>query len=212
MTHALRYQGAAMLLLAAALAACTQPAAVAPKIAVAAAPPPAPPPERLDLPRHAGGLTWQAAGGGPLPGGGDMQEFVPAGETIADWTQMITTLTLPAGQDPQARLTSILNGLRGACRSYRVVQSAARDVPYHTANLLVRCDQPDETAFGDPNILLRRHEVIWAKTIQGRGENFVVWRAWHGDAITHDSVLASGAVRQEWQDWVDQVGLVGGAS
>jgi len=207
-----RYSRAAGLLAVVALGGCVKPVAPTLSNHAAAQPAPAPvPQEYLDLPSHPGGLHWQAAGGGALAGGGDMQEYVPAGETIADWTQMITAMTLPAGQDPRARLAAILNGLHGACASYRVVQSAARDVPYRTADFLVRCDQPDDAAFPDNNVLLRRHEVIWAKTIQGRSDNYVVIRSWHGDQIPQDSVLVSATARREWQDWVDQVGLANGA-
>jgi hypothetical protein len=201
------YSRIAGLVVVAALGGCAKPVVPIPNTHAAATPVPH---EHLDLPIHPGGLQWQAVGGGPLAGGGDMREYVPAGETIADWTQMITALTLPAGQDPRARLAAILNGLRGACASYRVMHSAAHDVPYRSADFLVRCDQPDDAAFPDNNVLLRRHEVIWAKTIQGRSDNYLVWRAWHGDSIPRDSVLASGSVRHEWQDWVDQVGLATG--
>jgi hypothetical protein len=204
----------ASLLLAATLAACAEPYWAPPQTNAAAAPAPAPPTppaapptEHLDLALHAGDLTWQSGGAGDLPGGGTMQEYVPGGETIADWTQMITVLTLPPTQSPDARLTAILNGLRAACKSYRVVQSATQPAPNPSTNLLARCDQPDETAFNDANILLLKHEVIWAKTIQGHAGNYVVWRAWHGNAIAVDSVLGSRSARQEWQDWVDQVVL-----
>lgn len=202
---------AALLLLAAATSGCVKPVPPAPAPApqVEAVPAiPAPPAERLDLPLHAGGVTWQPVGGGALPGGGDMQEYVPAGQTIADWSEMITTLTLPEAQDPSVRLTAIVDGLRGACKSYRVIKTAVQDEPYPSRTLLARCDQPKDTA--DPNILQLKHEVIWAKTLQGKSQNYVVWRAWHGDKVSADSVLTSGATRQEWQDWVDQISLVRG--
>jgi hypothetical protein len=211
MMNHLRICRAAVPPLALALSGCVQPVVQSLPLHVAApaagpiAGSPALATERLDLALHAGGLAWQSVGTGPLPGGGEMQEYVPAGQTIADWSQMITTLTLPAAQDPAARLTAILDGLRGACRSYRVIQSATQETPYHSANLLARCDQPDEPAFTDPNVLLLKHEVIWAKTLEGHAGNYVVWRAWHGDKIDPDSVLASGTTRQEWQAWVDRV-------
>ncbi len=58
-----------------------------------------------------------------------------------------------------------------------------------------------------------KHEVVWAKTLEGQADNYVVLRAWHADAIPRDSVLRSADVRQQWQDWVDQVAVVpnGGA-
>ncbi len=202
---------AAAVLLTAAVAGCVPPAPPGAPVRTGVVPaPPAPPAERLDLPLHAGGVTWQPAGGGPLPGGGDMQEYVPAGQTIADWSEMITTLALPPEQDPSARLAAILDGLRGACKSYRVIKTSVQDAPYPSRNLLARCDQPNEAAFSDPNILLLKHEVIWAKTLEGRVQNYVVWRAWHADKVSPDSVLTSSATRQEWQDWVDQVSLAKG--
>jgi hypothetical protein len=204
----------AALLLAFTVAGCVKPVPPAAPLRTEAAPvppaSPALPAERLDLPLRAAGVTWQAVGGGSLPSGGDMQEYVPAGQTIADWSEMITTLTLPAGQDPSERLAAILDGLRGACKSYRVIKTSVQDGPYPSRSLLARCDQPDATAFSDPNILLLKHEVIWAKTLEGHAQNYVVWRAWHGDKVTADSVLTSAATRQQWQDWVDQVSLAQG--
>jgi len=205
---------AAALLLASTGAGCVKPVAPAVPLRAAVAPvtpAPAVAAERLDLPLRAGGMTWQAVGGGALPGGGDMQEYVPAGQTIADWSEMITTLTLPPGQDPSARLAAMLEGLRDACKSYRVIKAAVQDAPYPSRSLLARCDQPDDTAFSDPNILLLKHEVIWAKTLEGHAQNYVVWRAWHGDKVPADSVLTSVATRREWQDWLDQISLaIGG--
>jgi hypothetical protein len=199
----------ALLLAATCLGACDAP----PAPHAAAPPPPAPPSERLDLALHTDDVNWVSAGGGALPGGGDLQEYLPAGQTIADWTQMITVLTLPASQAPSARLNAILDGLRGACKTFRVIQSTPRDGATRSATLLARCDQPDETALNDANILLLKHEVVWAKTLEGQADNYVVLRAWHADAIPPDSVLRSADVRQQWQDWVDRVSVVpdGGA-
>jgi hypothetical protein len=208
MNHPATCARPAALLLAASLAACVQPPA--PALRVQAMSAPTPPAERLTLPLHPDDLDWASVGGGPLPGGGDMREYVPVGETIADWSQMITTLTLPASDDPAARLAAILGGLRGACRAYRVIQSATQETPYHSQTLLARCDHPDEAALADPNILLRKHEVIWAKTIQGRTQNYVVWRAWHDDTLPKDSVLSSATTRQQWQSWLNKVAIAGG--
>jgi len=204
----------ATLLLTASLAACVQPPAAPPQTQAAAAPTrPAPPPERLNLALKSDSQDWISAGDSALDGGGDMQEYVPAGQTVADWSQMITVLTLPPSQDPTARLTALLKGLRAACKTYNVVQSTARDDATRSANLLARCDKPDDTALNNDNILLAKHEAIWAKTLEGRADNYLVLRAWHADAITPDSVLRSAGVRRQWQDWADRVAVVpnGGA-
>jgi hypothetical protein len=201
-------RSAAPLLLAASLAACVQPPATPPEThAAAAPPPPAPPSERLNLALHSDNVDWVSVGSGAL-GGGEGQEYVPAGQTIADWTQMITVLTLPPSQNPSASLAAILNGVRGACKTYRVIHATARDDTTRTANLLARCDQPDDTAVNNPNALLLKHEVIWAKTLEGQSDNYVVLRSWHANTIPPDSVVRSADVRQQWQDWVDQVSVV----
>ena len=112
---------------------------------------------------------------------------------------MVTTLALPPGEEPTARMTTILDGLRARCRAFRILSESPNAQ-------LVRCDTP-RLGTADNGVELHRHEAMWFKTLQGKDHGYVIWRAWHGDTITHDSVLGSHDARQEWQNWIDQVTL-----
>jgi hypothetical protein len=180
------------------LAACTP--RPTPAVSVVALPKPVVPPkprvvEQISLPRP----TWPQVASGDLPGGATMTEYVPEGESESDWTEMVTTLALPHGEEPMARMTTILDGLRARCRSFRILAETP------TAQL-VRCDNP-RLGTADNGVELHRHEAMWFKTLQGQDHGYVIWRAWHGDIVTHDSVLGSRDTRQEWQNWIDQVTL-----
>jgi hypothetical protein len=179
------------------LAACTPPAV---PVVPALAPPK---PVALPLPRVVEVVAfprpaWPAIATGDLPGGGTITEYAPPGETASDWTEMATTLALPPDEEPAARMTAILDGLRERCRSFRILLEAAD-------SQFVRCDTP--RAAGADGVELRHHEAMWFKTLRGREHGYVVWRAWHGDAVTRDTVLGSADTRQEWQSWIDQVSL-----
>jgi hypothetical protein len=77
---------------------------------------------------------------------------------------------------------------------------------------LVTCQQPNITKLrqklGTDKVTLRRYEVTWYKLIKGQRANYIVQRAWHGDAIDHTCLLGSDTVLDEWKSWITRVTLV----
>ena len=61
----------------------------------------------------------------------------------------------------------------------------------------------------NPNIHNKKHEVMWFKGIQGFLTAHLIERAWHGDEVTPDSILASAETRRSWQQWFDGVRISG---
>jgi hypothetical protein len=172
--------------------------------------------ESVSLPPDAGGLKWHVDARQPGAQGTN-EEWVPAGQTGKNWTEMITVREYKPGTDVPKLVTEEVQLLANACKSYQIMethQGVGRAIPmqingprynYAKFDVLVRCDDPlraDAAAAG-----LRKHEVIWFKGMHGQKGNYLVQRAWHGDLIGPDTVLGAPKVHDAWQAWIDNVGL-----
>ena len=58
-------------------------------------------------------------------------------------------------------------------------------------------------------MLRKKHEVIWFKGLRGSSTTYLVQRAWHGDVIAADNVLASPKTREAWRRWSDEIAIAG---
>jgi len=150
-----------------------------------------------------------------------MQEFTPEGQTGQNWTEMITVTALK--NNPRVNTGQMIVGMiqrfRGVCGSVQVIEanegqetdslraSAGLPATYKTYTALVRCDDPKATP--NPNVLLKKHEVMLLKGMQGWLTAYLVQRAWHSDEIPADSVLSSDATREEWRQWLSGVKVAG---
>jgi len=178
--------------------------------------------ELLSFDGKADGKTWKLGDSGEQQGV-LMQEFVPEGETVDNWSEMITIQTFKQRPDFDTRafIARVVASFNGTCASLQVLANHAREqtddlraaahlpAAYHTYDTLVRCEVAPAARPPGVNVSLRRYEVVWFKGIQGWLSAYLVQRAWHGDTITPDSILASDATRQRWQAWIDQVKISG---
>jgi hypothetical protein len=203
--------------------------------AVATAPAAAPPPatrqylwqDFVQLPQHAGGLEWQIAD--TLKSDTEtVTELVPAGEHIADWTQMITIKAVSGARDPASIVSITLAIMRGICRKTDIVHLAphqeigalggaaandpASSLPLpiiEVSETLVTCRDPNaaklQTRANAARVALKPYEVTWYKVMRCNGRNYIVQRAWHGDAIGDTTVLGSRDVLEEWKNWLQTV-------
>jgi hypothetical protein len=179
--------------------------------------------DQVQLPANAGGLAWHKISDGTTASG-QIQEYVPAGETAAAWSQIITVKTLPPGRDPKQIVDGTVNLMRDICGHINVTNTAHRQhtgevaglgmsLPiFDEADTLVTCREPNITRLrqklGSENVTLRRYEVTWYKMIKGRQANYIVQRSWHGDAIDETCLLGSDAILDEWKSWITHVTLV----
>lgn len=170
---------------------------------------------------QAGGHGWQvdATYNNPTD---TMTEYVPTGQTGKNWSEMITTII--GKNQPEMNtgllITNIVQSFQTTCGTVKILEAKAdtktdpvRDrlglpASYQTFTALVRCDDP--RAAPNRTVTLKKHEVVWFKGIQGWLTTYIVQRAWHGDEIPPDSILASDSVRGDWRDWIDSV-TIGGA-
>lgn len=178
--------------------------------------------ELLSFDGKADGKTWKL-GDSVDRGGMLMQEFVPEGETVDNWSEMITIQTFKQRPDMnmQGLIARTLAGFRDVCANLQLLANNARDqtdelraaahlpATYHTYDTLVRCDVAPAARPPGAHVSLRKYEVVWFKGIQGWLSSYLVQRAWHGDTITPDSILGSDATRQRWQGWIDQIAISG---
>lgn len=148
-------------------------------------------------------------------------EFVPNGETVQKWTQMITVITTKPGHrvDPDRWIVGTIGVLQKNCGTVKSFEK--RSVPqidklrqhqglpaeYPTYSILAVCENPSQAP--GPGVTLHRYEVIWFKGIKGWLADYMVQRAWHADSITPDSILASKATQDEWRNWIDAVAING---
>ncbi len=151
-----------------------------------------------------------------------MQEWVPQGETGANWSQMITTITFKNHPevDTSKMIAGTIGNFRSICAKVDILktevkvqtdplrQKAGLPAEYKTYSALVHCDSPDP-AKRQGSVSLRKHEVVWFKGIQGFLTAHLVQRAWHGDEIKPDSILASADAQKSWQAWINNVAIAG---
>lgn len=107
---------------------------------------------------------------------GRLQEFIPAGETVAAWSQMMTVRDFPrlAGADPAAFHGNMVRALLDACPTAQyseVTTTIERGAPVHV--LLAGCPASPVTG---------GEEWFLSKAIGGRAALYNVQGAWRGPA------------------------------
>lgn len=163
---------------------------------------------------------WQSIPVSPnrQPPQGLLQVFIPPGQSVGDWSEMVSVSTYKMAFEPKAWVHNFVQGLTGICRKLDVLTEGAKiqidpvrqekNLPaaYQTYNALVHCQDPP--ASPNPNVVVKKHEVIWVKVIAGFGYTHIVQKQWHGDEITPGSVLSSADTRAAWQRWIDDVAII----
>jgi hypothetical protein len=107
---------------------------------------------------------------------GVLQEYIPAGETLAAWSQMMTIRDFPrlAGVDPEAFHANLIGSLMQACPGAQhavVTATVERGAPVHI--LLAGC--PTSPVTGG-------EEWFLSKAIGGQAALYNVQGAWRGPA------------------------------
>ncbi len=176
--------------------------------------------ENLSFNLKTGGHSWRLDKTYNPPGN-VMMEWVPEGQTGQNWTEMITSITFTSRPEPNtgAIIGGIVKNFRSICAKVdildsasalatdRLRQSVGSPAQYQTYSVLMRCDDPKPSP--NPAVTVKKHEVLWIKGMQGWLYSYIVERAWHGDDITPNSILASDDTRKEWKDWGDNVEIAG---
>ena len=191
--------------------------------AVPVLPPPAPQyQDDVMIPEHASNLEWHRVSYNVTPQE-DVREFVPAGQSGADWHQIITVKILPLSRDPHMIVDNTIAFMRTICRQVKILataptqrtgEAASLDIPlptYESSEQLTTCDSPDQAKLtarlGPTAVKLRRYEVTWYRIMLGTKANYIVQRAWHGDTMDETSPLGSDTVLADWKQWISHITL-----
>lgn len=114
-------------------------------------------------------------------------EYLPAGDTSAEWTEMISVQIMENAADlnPTELARTLRTRFLAECTraSHRGPDRFNLD-GYLAARLYVECDNPTvaKRPGGAP---YRRHEVAAFQIIQGKTDIYVIERAWHGPSRSH---------------------------
>jgi hypothetical protein len=125
-------------------------------------------------------------------------EYLPPGQTVTDWTEMVTTQEFPGAQlDTLQYLEKVATAFGAGCQASRHEgPRASEENGYPVALAYLECKGPDPTKAA-PGVVLKNIEFLAIKAIQGVKALHVVQRAWHGDDETQHPLQSANA-----KDWV----------
>lgn len=113
----------------------------------------------------------------------EVQEFVPAGETVEDWSEMVTTKIFD-GLDRSAKAynTYTMGRFAALCSdSKKVVGEPEHRSGYVASLAFIECVTSPETR--KRNRFVRKVEFLVQLAIKGRDALYVVESAWHTDDL-----------------------------
>jgi hypothetical protein len=125
-------------------------------------------------------------------------EYLPKGEAVTDWTDMVTTQDFPgAVVDPLQYLDKVAAAFGAGCEASRHEgPRGSTENGYRVALAYFECRGPDASKAA-PGVVLKKIEFLAIKAIQGVKALHVVQRAWHGDDETQHPLQSPNA-----KDWV----------
>lgn len=131
----------------------------------------------------------------------DVSEVLPPGQTLKNWTEMLTVQIIGGMSNKPAQevLKDQLEIVKNACEDIGAGQvSVATENGYETAMRAVAC--PKSKQWGDGELSLY-------KVISGRDRAYVVWRSWRGPSFDKDHLPVPAEVTAEWLTFMRQVML-----
>lgn len=131
----------------------------------------------------------------------EMLEYVPRGQSVEAWRDMITSQVFPdLGNVPlEGYLERIAMAARPLCEGLSVTPVATGTVNgYPAASMTQFCPRYSQTGKG---------EITLFKVIQGRSGLYVAQRAWRGRPFTRDGIPVPMDTYADWTNFLDQVSL-----
>ena len=132
-------------------------------------------------------------------GGRAVYEYVPAGDSVEDWREMMTVQIFfnLNSVPPPALLDQMRAGFAAECESSGVDALVERTVNgYPTARQLLFCGRGQQTGMGEAALVL---------AVAGRDSFYVVQRAWRGDPFKGPAPAAVGALLAGWTQHLDSI-------
>ena len=123
---------------------------------------------------------------------GEINEFVPKGETVEKWSEMITVQLLPAHNDNSKFCAAFESLAKQACKagSTRVV-ATTKENGYPVKVFQLLCPTNLQTNLG---------EVTFIKTIEGKDKFYVVQKAWRTERYELEQIPLQGEDVVKWTE------------
>ncbi len=141
-------------------------------------------------------------------GNASIVEYVPAGQTVQNWTEMVTVQVWHGPQpslDPKEFVLRIAGRFQRVCKALQVASPSVRQISgYDNASLALECRDPDRSQ-APTQVLSKSIEFLAVRAIRGRDGFYVIQRAWHSDTEQPDAPMKSEATLKEWRTYLSQV-------
>jgi hypothetical protein len=140
-------------------------------------------------------------------GNASIVEYVPAGQTVQNWTEMVTVQVWHGPQpslDPKEFVLRIAGRFQRVCKTLQVAPPSVRQISgYDNASLALECRDPDRTQ-APAQVLSKSIEFLAVRAVRGRDGFYVIQRAWHSDTEQADAPMKSEATLKEWRAYLSQ--------
>lgn len=130
---------------------------------------------------------------------GEIHEFIPKGETVEEWSEMITIQLFSAQNDHSTFYSNVESLVKQACRSgmTRVVASAKENgYPVQVFHLLC-----------PTNLRNNLGEVTFIKTLEGNDKFYVVQKAWRTEKYELEELPISEEEIVKWTEYLRSVSV-----
>lgn len=132
-------------------------------------------------------------------GQGEINEFVPKGETVEKWSEMITVQLLPAQNDNTTFYATFESLAKQACRSgYTHVVATTKENGYPVKVFQLLCPT---------NLKTDRGEVTFIKTIEGKDKFYVVQKAWRTEKFELDKLPITSEDIVKWTQYLKSISV-----
>ena len=132
-------------------------------------------------------------------GATDLTEMLPPGQTLANWTEMLT-IELIAGKpsmDAQALLIARLNSIHEGCDDVGAGPAQISvENGYDVAMRAIGCAKTKRYGKGEMSLF---------KVILGKNRSYVIGRAWSGEPFTKDKTPVPEKTMQDWLSFMSKV-------
>lgn len=135
-------------------------------------------------------------------------EYVPNGESVEAWNEMVTLLIAfgVRNQNPTAVASNISQQWAKSCATAGMLGGSPqqeKDYPVTLATL--SCVSPDPAQLGQ-KVPLRKYELMTMKVIQGRDSLYIVQRAWHSDTVPLKAgAMAPAGAEADWSTFFRKI-------
>lgn len=133
---------------------------------------------------------------------GEINEFVPKGETVEKWSEMITVQLLPAQNDNATFYATFESLAKQGCRSeFTHVIATTKENGYPVKVFQLFCTINLQTNMG---------EVTFIKTIEGKDKFYVVQKAWRTEEYELEQIPITEEDIVKWTEYLRSISVCDG--